>query len=238
MTESTTETSTPETHTRKEQIKSAYKTIGSNSLYDGMITNSTLLGSIINKVVWNYSKEDNDLIIQQVFNDIENNFSGKLLDVPVGTGVLTMPLYSTLPQADITCLDYSKEMLEQAKEKAEKLKLTNIQFQQGDVGHLEFEDNTFDIVLSMNGFHAFPEKEAAYNETYRVLKPGGKFIGCFYIKDECSRTDKFINTIYVKKGYFTPPFETLESLTERLKKMYSSVDISNVKSLIIFAFTK
>jgi len=38
---------------------------------------------------------------------------------------------------------------------------------------------SFDIVLSLNGFHAFPDKEAAYRETYCVLKPGGIFCGCF-----------------------------------------------------------
>ena len=36
------------------------------------------------------------------------------------------------------------------------------------------EANSFDIVLSMNGFHAFPDKKKAFRETHRVLKPGGK----------------------------------------------------------------
>ncbi|ORX79542.1 methylase [Anaeromyces robustus] len=220
------------------KVKSAYKSLGSNSFYDGMITNSTFLGSLVNKVVWDYSKEDNDKLYEQVLSHIEEDFNGKLLDVPVGTGVLTIPFYSIIKDADITCLDYSEEMLNQAKEKSEKLQLTHIKFQQGDVGHLEFEDNSFDIVLSMNGFHAFPDKEAAYNETYRVLKKGGRFCGCFYIEGQCSRTDKFINTLYVKKGYFTPPFETLESFTERMKKMYSNVEITNVKSLVSFSCTK
>jgi SAM-dependent methyltransferase len=38
------------------------------------------------------------------------------------------------------------------------------------------------IVVSMNGFHAFPNKKKAFQETWRVLKPGGTFIACFYIK--------------------------------------------------------
>eukprot|EP00833_Pecoramyces_ruminatium_P015686 jgi/Orpsp1_1/1189718/evm.model.d7180000073939.1 len=238
MTEISNNNSTNASQNKEEKIKSAYKSLGSGSFYDGMITNTTFMGSVVNKVVWDYSKEDNDLIYKQVFDDIEEDFNGKLLDVPVGTGALTIPLYSTLTNADITCVDYSEEMLGQAKEKADKLQLKNIKFQQGDVGHLEFEDGSFDSVLSMNGFHAFPDKEAAYNEIYRVLKPGGKFFGCFYIQNQCSRTDKFVNTLYVKKGYFTPPFETLESLTERLKNMYSSVDISNVKSIVRFCCTK
>ena len=95
-------------------------------------------------------------------------------------GILTMPLYRTLPKADITCLDYSADMMGQAQEKADRLHLKNVTFRQGDVGALPYADGAFDIVLSLNGFHAFPDKEAAYREVFRVLKPGGTFCGCFY----------------------------------------------------------
>lgn len=43
-----------------------------------------------------------------------------VLDVAVGTGVLTMPVYETLGVADITCLDYSTDMMERAKRQARK----------------------------------------------------------------------------------------------------------------------
>ena len=65
-------------------------------------------------------------------------------------------------KADITCLDYSVDMMGQAQEKADRLHLKNVTFRQGDVGALPFADGAFDIVLSLNGFHAFPDKEAAY----------------------------------------------------------------------------
>ena len=220
--------------TLQNKIQLAYRAIGSNSFYDEMMTHSSYLGSFVNYLVWGYNKSDNDLINGRVLSYIGENFKGKLLDVPVGTGVITMPFYFLIPNADITCLDYSEEMLNQSKEKAEKLKLKNIKFQQGDVGNLPYEDNSFDIVLSMNGFHAFPDKEKAFDETFRVLKEGGKFCGCFYIKGQSWKTDFIINNIYVKKGYFTPPFETLETLKQKLEKMYKKVEIGNVKSLVNF----
>ena len=222
----------------KEKIESAYRELGSNSFYDEMMTHSSFLGSAVNYLVWGYTKSDNDLINGRVLSYIGENFEGKLLDVPVGTGVLTIPFYSLITKADINCLDYSEEMLNQAKEKVEKLKLTNIKFQQGDVGNLPYEDNCFDIVLSMNGFHAFPDKEKAFQETYRVLKGGGKFCGCFYIKGQSWKTDFLINNIYVRKGYFTPPFETLETFREKMTKMYKEVEIDNVKSLVSFNCVK
>ena len=74
-------------------------------------------------------------------------------------------------------------------------------------------------MLSLNGFHAFPDKEAAYKETFRVLKPGGTFCGCFYVEGGFIRTDWFIKNLYQPMKFFTPPYETMESLKARLEKM-------------------
>ena len=165
-------------------------------------------------------------------------FSGKLLEVPVGTGILTMPVYQTMPEADITCLDYSPDMMGQAQEKADRLHLKNVTFQQGDVGALPYEDDTFDIVLSLNGFHAFSDKEAAYREVCRVLRSGGTFCGCFYVKGEHKRTDWFVRHVYEKTGFFTPPYETVSSLKVRLKDAYDEVRVGNLKSIAWFVCRK
>ncbi|MBR0136296.1 MAG: class I SAM-dependent methyltransferase, partial [Clostridia bacterium] len=160
--------------TRKEQIKSAYRQLcGSASFYDGMMTYSTLPGKAVCRLVWNMNGEKNLEYLTRALSGVPEDFSGRLLEVPVGTGVLTMPVYKELPAADITCLDYSADMMNTAKRRAEAAGLKNVAFVQGDVGELPFPDESFDIVLSLNGFHAFPDKEAAYRETYRVLKKGG-----------------------------------------------------------------
>ena len=158
--------------------------------------------------------------------------------MPVGTGVLTMPLYATLPQARITCLDYSADMMENAKKRAAAMKLSNVAFVQGDVGALPFENESFDLVLSLNGFHAFPDKDAAFRETCRVLKKGGVFCGCFYIAGQFPRTDWFVKHMYVPKGFFTPPFETEESLEKRLRGLYAEVDVHTVRAEGIFKCVK
>ena len=219
---------------RKEAIRSAYRLTGESSFYDGMITCSTLSGKAVCRLVWAMNKAENDDYLEKALSGIPEHFSGKLLEVPVGTGILTMPVYQTLPQADITCLDYSPDMMSQAQEKADRLHLKNVTFRQGDVGALPYEDDTFDIVLSLNGFHAFPDKEAAFQETFRVLKPGGTFCGCFYVKGEQKRTDWFVRHIYEKAGFFTPPYETASSLNARLKEAYDEVRIGNLKGIAWF----
>ena len=226
--------------TRKDQIKNAYKLTGGKhaGFYDGMITYSTISGKAICRLIWNMDGEKNLRYLMRALSGVPEGFSGKLLEVPVGTGALTMPVYKELPDAEITCLDYSPDMMSAARAKAEAAGIKNVSFVQGDVGALTFPDESFDIVLSLNGFHAFPDKEAAYSETCRVLKKGGTFCGCFYIKGGCRRTDWFIEHLYVKKGFFTPPFETEESLRNHLNEMYDEVTVSAVEGMGCFCCRK
>lgn len=225
--------------TRREQIRSAYRLTGGNAgFYDGMMTYSTLPGKAICRIVWNMDREKNLDYLEQALSGVPEGFSGRLLEVPVGTGVLTMPVYRELPGADITCLDYSEAMMASAQAKARAVGLQNVRFMQGDVGALPFGDEQFDIVLSLNGFHAFPDKEAAYRETFRVLKPGGVFCGCFYIQGGCARTDWFIRRLYQPKGFFTPPYETEDSLRARLARMYSNIEVTRVEGIGCFRCVK
>ena len=200
-----------------DKIKSSYKQ--SRNIYDDIITHKTWWSKLYNRLFWN-GVDDNDIAADLLAN-IKNDFSGKILDVPTGTAVFTYRKYKKLKNADITCLDYSEDMLAKAKSRFESNSIENIKTIQGDVGNLQFEDNTFDIVLSMNGFHAFPDKDKAFDEVLRVLKPDGKFLSCFYIRGQATISDMLVKYILSPKGWFTPPFETRDSLKARLEKNYT-----------------
>ena len=135
-------------------------------------------------------------------------------------------------------MDYSPDMMAQAKEKAARMGLKNVSCAQGDVGELPFESGSFDAVLSFNGFHAFPDKETAYRETARVLRPGGIFCGCFYVAGEHRRTDWWIRRAYEPAKFFTPPYETVSSLKARLEGLYERVTVEHVKSIAWFVCRK
>ena len=106
--------------TRKEQIKGAYKQLGgSANFYDGMMTYSTLPGKAVCRLVWNMDGEKNLEYLTRALSGVPEDFAGNLLEVPVGTDVLTMPVYKELPEADITCLDYSADMMDVAQNRAE-----------------------------------------------------------------------------------------------------------------------
>ena len=215
-----------------DKIQDAYES--SKNIYDGVLTQGNFFSRMYIKLFWN-GTDDNE-IARKVLSYIPDDFSGKLLDVPVGTAVFTQRKWSTLKNAHITCLDYSTDMLEQAKRRLDGK--AHINFIQGDVGNLQMDNESFDIVLSMNGFHAFPDKQKAFRETCRVLKSGGDFIACFYIRGKSKKTDWLVKNILAKKGWFTPPFQTEEELKNTLQKMYKEVELHVDGSMAYFHCVK
>ena len=215
-----------------DKIQDAYES--SKNIYDDVLTQGSVFSKLYIRLFW--SGTDDKRIARRILSDIPDDFSGALLDVPVGTAVFTADKWAGLDKAAITCLDYSADMLAQAKARLGTYR--HITFVQGDVGNLPMPDETFDVVLSMNGFHAFPDKEKAFSETFRVLKTGGAFIACFYIKGKSKITDWLVKNILSKKGWFTPPFQTEDELKETLKKYYKDIDINTDGSIVYFRCKK
>jgi ubiquinone/menaquinone biosynthesis C-methylase UbiE len=216
-----------------EQVRSQYDKLSGR--YDNLLATQSWWSKLACKVVWGFP---DTAYSERLLAYLPDDFAGELLDAPVGTGLFTCGKYRRMSQARITCLDYSEGMLDEAKARFLAAGIQNAVFRQGDVGSLPYGDESFDAVLSTNGFHAFPDKEAAFSEVFRVLRPGGLFVGCFYIKGETRRTDWFIRRIYVPGGWFTPPFITKRELENKLKARYSEVEVQNVGSIADFRCVK
>ena len=202
------------------------------------MTNADLPARLALKFFWGLDEAAYRKFLAQAFAGIPKDFSGRLLEVPVGTGVLSLPVYKNLDGAEIFCVDYSDKMLEAAKLRAEQMNLRGVKFIQGDVAALPFADNFFDVVLSLNGFHVFRDKNSAWSETYRVLKSGGIFCGCMYVKGENRRTDFFVEKFCEPQGFFSSPYETLTSLKKLLNERYARAEVTNVESFAGFVCTK
>ena len=97
----------------------------------------------------------------------------KILDVGTGTGFFSVLLGRG--GYKMTGIDITPAMIDEAKREAAKFKV-KADFQVMDAEQLEFEDGTFDAVITRNLTWTLPDVEQAYKEWYRVLRAGGKLI--------------------------------------------------------------
>lgn len=185
--------------------------------YDDLLTGRKWWSRLYMRLIWD---EDTNLLAQKVLDFIPNDFQGLLLDVPVGTAVFTAEKYRQMKDAQIVGLDYSEEMIAIAAMRKETEEIANLSLKQGNVGELPYTNEFFDCVLSMNGFQAFPDKEKAFAEIFRVLKPGGFFCGCFYVKGERQLADLLVKKVMERKGFFHPPYDTFAEAERRLRSMF------------------
>ena len=72
-------------------------------------------------------------------------------------------------------LDFAGVMLQKARENARKLGYNNVDFIRGDIESMPFEEPVADVVISNCVLNLVPDKKKAFNQMYRVLKPGGHF---------------------------------------------------------------
>ena len=77
---------------QEERIQNAYRGLGGKrTFYDGMITCSTLSGRAVCRLIWGMDRAETQDYLSAALSGIPEGFSGRLLEVPVGTGILTMP---------------------------------------------------------------------------------------------------------------------------------------------------
>lgn len=72
-------------------------------------------------------------------------------------------------------IDMTKEMNDKARQNAEKLNYTNVEFKLGDIEDIPLEEGVADVVVSNCVMNLVPDKEKAFSETYRIIRPGGHF---------------------------------------------------------------
>ncbi|WP_020563761.1 class I SAM-dependent methyltransferase [Methylosarcina fibrata] len=95
-----------------------------------------------------------------------------VLEVGVGTGK-NFDYYP--PQARITAIDFSEQMLEQAKRKKERKNIA-VDLDLMDVQSLAYASNSFDTVIASFVFCSVPLPSKGLKELYRVCKPGGQIV--------------------------------------------------------------
>ena len=72
-------------------------------------------------------------------------------------------------------VDFTPQMIKQANINKEKLSYTNVEFKLGDIESLPIESDSVDVAISNCVLNLVPDKVKAFQEIFRVLKPGAHF---------------------------------------------------------------
>jgi arsenite methyltransferase len=78
------------------------------------------------------------------------------------------------PNGYVIGVDMTPEMVAKAKENAQRLGIKNVEFRPGEIEHLPVEASSVDVIISNCVINLSPDKQAVFNEAFRVLKPGGR----------------------------------------------------------------
>lgn len=108
---------------------------------------------------------------QEVFKELDFHKGDKMFFVGVGTGADLEQI--PIEQLDITAIDYSEEMLSQAKN---KFPSKAISFHQMDAQRLALPDNSFDYVVASLILSVVPDSDKAFAEMVRVTRENGQII--------------------------------------------------------------
>ena len=72
-------------------------------------------------------------------------------------------------------IDFTPEMIEKARNNADKLGFNNVEFRLGDIENIPLMSNVADVVVSNCVMNLVPNKPKAFAEVQRILKPTGHF---------------------------------------------------------------
>ena len=129
------------------------------------------------------------LLLKKLRKEAVSYTYGDVLEVGIGTG---KNLHYYNKSVDLTAIDFSPGMLEIAKDKKIEVDLKVFKLYEMDVQDLEFEDNSFDTIISTFVFCTVPDPIAGLKEVCRVLKPEGKVIFLEHMKSKYSILNIFL----------------------------------------------
>lgn len=99
----------------------------------------------------------------------------RVLDLGSGAGFdAFLSAMKVGPEGLVIGVDMTAEMIAKAKENARKLHVRNVDFRLGEIEHLPVGDSEVDVIISNCVINLSPDKQAVFDEAFRVLTPGGR----------------------------------------------------------------
>ena len=102
---------------------------------------------------------------------------GTVLDLGSGAGFdCFLAANKVGSRGKVIGVDMTPEMIDKARENARNGSYENVEFRLGEIENIPAADNSVDAVISNCVINLAPDKKRVFNETFRVLKPGGRLM--------------------------------------------------------------
>lgn len=119
-------------------------------------------------------RDDTERFIRALWPDRRPRPGTRLIELGCGPGFYSCALASRFPAAVVVGVDRSREQLNCARRKAERLELDNCAFAADNVLNLSYAERSFDAAIAARLFTVLPQRDRAIAEMHRVLRPGGR----------------------------------------------------------------
>jgi len=115
-----------------------------------------------------------------------------VVDIGCGAGMdLLLAARAVGPNGRAIGVDMTEAMAARARDSATALTLDHVEVRVGDALALPIDAQTVDVVISNGVINLTPDKTKAFDEVFRILKPGGEFhYGDILIADDLSEQDR------------------------------------------------
>lgn len=171
--------------------------------------------------------EAQEKLIEKLVNLLEIKPQDKILDIGCGMGGSSIYIAKHC-KAVVTGITLSSKQVAIATRRAEENNIKNVAFKIEDALTLEsFDDDSFDIIWSLESCEQFFDKEMFIKQAYRVLKPGGKLL----LATWCSSQEEYEGQLARKYkklclAFDVPYMPTIERYRDYLSAQNLSVKLS------------
>jgi arsenite methyltransferase len=113
-----------------------------------------------------------------------------VVDIGCGAGMdLLLAARAVGPRGRAIGVDMTDAMAERARRGAVAMGLDNVEVRLGDALSLPVESESVDVVISNGVLNLTPDKQPAFEQVFRILKPGGQFLyGDIVVASELSES--------------------------------------------------